>query len=54
MDLKLPREVLEWVNCRRGGKAQQVFIIECLLLLKRMERAGLGVVDCAETKMKDE
>lgn len=42
MDLNLPREVLAWVDAKRGKMSRQAYIVSCLSMLRQQDRAGLS------------
>lgn len=37
MELKLPIEILEWLDKNRGGKSRQAYIVKCLAKLKEIQ-----------------
>lgn len=41
MNLLLPKALLAWIDENRGDDSRQVFIINCLMALKRMGKANL-------------
>lgn len=37
MELKVPYEILEWLDQNRGGKSRQAYIVKCLAKLKEIQ-----------------
>jgi len=37
MELKVPFEILEWLDKNRGGKSRQAYIVKCLAKLKEIQ-----------------
>lgn len=40
MDIRLPEELIKWLDSQRGEYSRQVFIIKCLFKLKEVSDFG--------------